>query len=184
MAFSATKNGFSRPFSLSFRIYGPKIGPPLKSRKEIEEFLDKRLWSLQELLESPGKDPQIAPETVDKMRKLSGLGSNSDSVEREKLTKVLNTQMRFIQHLYSKEEQTDTAQETSERSNDSIFRLLASDFREPEPLGLHEILQQIEKLPNEVDPEKGEASGSIRDLLPETEVLFKVVTKEVDQRKS
>lgn len=183
MALSTARTRHSNLLCLSSRLYLARIGPPLKNRKEIDDFLNNRLWSLHELLETPGKDSQIAPEIVDKMRKLSGLGTIANEDEREKLTKVLDTQMRFIEHLYSETDHGKLAATKPQKSNDNVFRLIADDFRPSEPLGLSDILQQIENLPNEVDPEKGEISGSLRSFVGKEEVLFRVVTTEVDQRK-
>lgn len=151
----------------------------LQTKQEIENFVNNSTWSVKELIQQNDelmKDIQIDSKTIRKMLKLSGLRLLDLTQEREQeLISSLKSQMVFINHLYKNEG------ERKERysSNDSIFRLIASDHIPEEPLSLDKLLKQIEDLPNTIDPEKGEIEGSfaIKDINPRNDKFFTIRTK-------
>ena len=64
-------------------------------------------WSINELLKLPtgSSQPEVSPEIVKKMLKLSGLNDLKDD---QSVTKALNLQMMFINHLYDNDHETVT----------------------------------------------------------------------------
>lgn len=136
-----------RLFSTSTLVRAGKILRQLKTSEEVADFLHKSTWSVHDVL------PKANTNTVDsrvvrKMLKLSGLSSDISLEEEQRWVDALNTHIGFINHLRS--------DGNAKVENAKVFRLLASDFSPPEPLTLANLLEQVEQMGKEVDPEKGE----------------------------
>ena len=141
----------------------------LKTTEEIRNFLAESTWSINELLKLPtgSSQPEVSPEIVKKMLKLSGLNDLKDD---QSVTKALNLQMMFINHLYDNDHETVTPS-PKRNENNGIFRLLASDHLPQRPLELNNLLKQINEI--KPDPSKGEVDFTISDLQRDSFVINK-----------
>jgi hypothetical protein len=114
-------------------------------------------------------DTEISNETVLKMLKLSGFRADVDATNVENIKKALKLQMGFISHLYD-----DNQVITKESSNDSMFRLIASDHIHGNSTTLKSLLREIDELPLKVDPEKAETGFDIKKLNQKHKTHFTV----------
>ncbi|KAI3404138.2 GTF1 [Candida oxycetoniae] len=112
-----------------------------------------------------------------KMIKLSGLNIETRELKEkteQDLERALSIQTMFISHLY--EEDGEVGQVDMKKSNksfegggdkdnDTQFRLIACDHIAPKPLGLRQLLKDVENVDKRVDAEKGELGGfTLEDL--------------------
>ncbi|EGW32785.1 uncharacterized protein SPAPADRAFT_135685 [Spathaspora passalidarum NRRL Y-27907] len=148
----------------------------LNTKQQIDKFLSQPTWSVKQLMK-PNQDSinkiTIDSNVIRKMLALSGLKSDITPEREQELINALKSQMTFIGHLYNENEMN---QET-ESSNDSIFRLIATDHKANPPLTLDTLLEQIEKLPSEVNSEKGEHGFDITEINSRNDHFFTIKTK-------
>ena len=145
---------------------------PLKDKESIGEIFRSSSWSVKELMsanDSVINETEISDETVLKMLKLSGFRADVDAAKVEAIKRALKLQMGFVSHLYD-----DNQVITKESSNDSMFRLLASDHIQQNPTTLESLLREIEELPLKVDPEKAETGFDIKKLNQKHKTHFTV----------
>lgn len=143
-----------RTFSVSIRARS--CGPVLQNSGDISKLLNSSTWAVKDLIRQTQKDGEkfeIDSLTIRKILRLSGLKTEISKKDEETIISALKSQMVFIKHLYE-----DDSFHQQEKSNDTHFRLMASDHIPPQPLTLLKLLESIEDL--KVDPEKGEPSES------------------------
>ncbi|RLV90427.1 Glutamyl-tRNA [Spathaspora sp. JA1] len=162
---------------LSIRRYSTNKSTYLTSKEQIDQFLSKPTWSVKQLMK-PNQDSinqiTIDSNVIRKMLTLSGLKSDITSETEQQLINALKLQMIFIGHLYNDNEMN----QEKESSNDSIFRLIASDHKPDTPVTLESLLHQIKNLPQQVNPEKGETEGfPISEINPRNDTFFTIKTK-------
>jgi len=144
-----------RTFAVSTRLRN--VGPVLQNTADITKLLNDSTWAVKDLIrqtQRDGENIEIDSLTAKKILKLSGFKTDISKLEEEAVISALMSQMVFIKHLY----EDDSAVHHKEKSNDSHFRLMASDHIPQEPLTLLKLLESIETL--KVDTEKGETPES------------------------
>ncbi|WEJ93970.1 hypothetical protein PSN45_001447 [Yamadazyma tenuis] len=121
------------------------------NKHTIKHFVGHSTRSVKNVIH-PNPEPIVGEEELQKLLKLSGL--NESAVSKQSLIDSLNLQLSFIKSLYGPNEMV------SKSNNDNIFRLLRPDNRPEPPLTLKALQAQIERVDNEIDPEKGEVGFS------------------------
>lgn len=160
---NATKTAI-RCYSTEFKV--------LKDSQEIRAALSQPSWSLRDLLEQAKvkfDKTEVSDEKVLKTLALSGFRTNIPPEKFNLIKDALKQQMVLVNHIYNENHVI-----CPESSNDSVFRLIASDHQHQKPLSLKQLLAQIDDLPNQIDPEKGENGFNINDLDPKNKTYFKV----------
>jgi hypothetical protein len=144
----------------------------LRDSDAIRAALNQPSWSLHDLLEKAKvkfNKTEVSNEKVLRVLKMSGFKTDIPSEKVELIKNALKLQMLLVGHLYNENAVID-----EEESNDSIFRLIASDHDYQKPITLKLLLRDIEDLPNQVDSEKGELGFKINDLDPKNKTFFTV----------
>lgn len=145
------------------------------TKQEVASLLNKPTWKAKDLIKNTKLDAlaiKVDTAIIRKMLRLSGLKSDITVEEEEVLVKSLKAQMAFIKHLYKND--TEGFDQQYE-NNESYFRLVAEDHVEQPPLTLQALKNQIARLPQEVDAEKGETSGfDINKLHPRHKTYFSI----------
>ncbi|SGZ58636.1 CIC11C00000005320 [Sungouiella intermedia] len=154
-----------RNFASSTRYWKGTIFPKFSSHDELAAFLRKPTWRVRDVIPVTSNNSTVDARVVRKMLKLSGLNTDITKEQEDQWIVALNKQVAFINHL-------DDSCQTEPGSNGSeVFRLIASDHNPPEPLTLKKLLQEVEKVDQEMDVTKGEegfSTSEFRTVVNET----------------
>lgn len=139
-----------RGFSTSRLAFAGKFGPRLDTAEAVGKFLRAPSGRVHDLV--PKTVRSVNPAVVRKMLKLSGLPSEDLSpADLEKWLRCLETQIGFIDQL------APSALDLQEPdSHATVFRLIASDHLPPKPMGLSELMAEVERSKAETNDEKFE----------------------------
>lgn len=144
----------------------------LKDSAAIRAALNDPSWSLKDLLAQAKvkfDKTEVSNDKVLRVLKMSGFQTNIPQERVELIKNSLKLQMVLVSHLHNENEVIH-----EEESNDSIFRLIASDHDYQKPITLQGLMSEIEDLPNQIDSEKGELGFKINDLDPKNKTFFTV----------
>ena len=118
---------------------------------QIHKTLQQSSWSLKTLFE--GREVPIEPQTIINLCKLSGLNEDLTENSRVAITRSLQQQIKFIEHLYD-QSQMNSQMALKDEKLARTFRLIQSDHQPNKPLTLADIEAQITALQPLID--KGE----------------------------
>lgn len=115
---------------------------PTPAAASIRQALAKPLWLVKQAMASK-YTPEVSDDTIHHMIEVLGLPKEPADLARfQQLKQALERQMKFIARLYHSQQESLS----SCGNNDSVFRLLAADFKAAPPLTLESLTKQIEAL--------------------------------------
>lgn len=122
----------------SARALQAKVLPRIENAEQLAKFLQTSNGNVHDLI--PGPTSVVDSKIVRKMLRLSGLESDISPETEQKWIKALNTQIGFINQLQGQDKE-----HISQNLKPEVFRLIASDHQPSKPLGLTELLHQVEQ---------------------------------------
>ena len=119
------------------------LTPAPAAAASIRQALATPLWLVKQAMASAKYTPEVSDDTIHHMIEVLGLPKEpADLVRFQQLKQALERQMKFIARLYHSQQESLS----SCGNNDSVFRLLAADFKAAPPLTLESLTKQIEAL--------------------------------------